>query len=40
MHHIPDIVEFDIYVLGLVMEHIVLRQIHTNFIAVEDTSHI
>ena len=40
LHHILDIVELDLYVLRLVMEHRVLRQLHATLIVAEDTSHI
>ena len=40
MHHILDIVELDLNVLLLVMEHIVFRQLHVSLIVIEDTSHI
>ena len=40
MHHIPDIVEIDLDVIRLVMEHLVFWQIHTTLIIMEDISHI
>ena len=40
LHHIPDIVIFDLDMLRLVMEHRVLRQLHTTLIVTLYTSSI
>ena len=40
LHHIPDIVIFDIDMLQLVMEHWVLRQLHTTLVVAIYTSSI
>ena len=40
LHHTPDIVELDLDVLRLVMEHMVFRQLDAPLIVAEDTSHI
>ena len=38
LNHIPDIVIFDLEMLRLLMEHQVLRQLHTTINVIEDTS--
>ena len=38
LHHIPDIVILDLYMLRLVMEHRVLRQLHTTLVVAIYTS--
>ena len=40
LHHIPDIVIFDLNMLRLVMEHWVLRQLHTTLVVAIYTSSI
>ena len=40
LHHIPDIVIFDLNILRLVMEHRVLRQLHITLVVVIYTSSI
>ena len=40
LHHIPDIVILDLDVLQLVMEHQILRQLHTNMVVTRYTSSI
>ena len=40
MHHIPDIVTFDLDMLRIVMEHRVLRQLHTTLVVAIYTSRI
>ena len=40
LHHIPDIVIFDLDMLRLVMEHRVLRQLHTTLVVAIYTSSI
>ena len=40
LHHIPDIVILDLNVLRLVMEHWVLRQLHTTLVVIEDIGSI
>ena len=40
LHHIPDIVIFDLDMLQLVMEHWVLRQLHTTLVVAIYTSSI
>ena len=39
LHHILDIVILDLDVLRIVMEHWILRYLHTTLIVAEDTSH-
>ena len=40
MHHIPNIVIFDLDMLRIVMEHRVLRQLHTTLVVAIYTSSI
>ena len=40
LHHIPDIVIFDIDMLRIVMEHQVLRKLHTTLVVAIYTSNI
>ena len=40
LHHIPDIVIFDLDMLRLVMEHQVLRRLHTTLVVAIYTSNI
>ena len=40
LHHIPDIVIFDLDMLQLVIEHRVLKQIHTTLVVIIYTSSI
>ena len=40
LHHIHDIVIFDLDMLRLVMEHQVLRQLHTTLVVTEYTSRL
>ena len=40
LHHIHDIVELDLHVVRIVMEHGGFLQLHKTLIVTEDTSHI
>jgi hypothetical protein len=40
MYHISDVMVLDLDVLGLVMEHYALRQLHTTLVVTPDASHL